>query len=148
MPLPALKSLAKKSGTSLDRAEELWDKAKERAAEEGHKEDWPYVMGIVKKMLGLGESYSPEDAMLTTEVVGQGAAEKLLMENMPAGIRQNLYQKYINMELQWRRKLTGRDMNWNFFLRSLREAVMILLNWSSGEETTESFDSGELGGVI
>lgn len=31
--------------------EELWDKAKGLAADQGHKEDYPYIMGIFKKML-------------------------------------------------------------------------------------------------
>lgn len=32
--------------------EKHWDEAKERAKEEGRDEDWPYVMGIFKKMTG------------------------------------------------------------------------------------------------
>lgn len=32
--------------------EELWSKAKARAAEEGHHEDWAYVTGIYKRMKG------------------------------------------------------------------------------------------------
>ena len=32
--------------------ERLWQKAKSRAEEEGHKEDWPYITGIWKKMKG------------------------------------------------------------------------------------------------
>lgn len=148
MPVPALKSLASKSDKSLAQVEKLWAKAKARAAEEGRKEDYAYIMGILKKMLGLGEDYSPEDAFLTSALLGEGVAQKLLVESMPAGIRQSLFQKYVNMELQFRRKLSGRDMNWNFFLRSLREAVMILLNWASGEDVKESFSSGDMRGVI
>jgi len=132
----------------LAQVEELWAKAKARAAEEGHKEDYAYIMGVLKKMLGLGERYSPEDAILTSALLGQEVAQKLLMETMPAGIRQSLFQKYVNMELQWRRRLSGREMNWNFFLRSLREAVMILLNWASGGEVKESSGSEDMRGVI
>jgi len=32
--------------------ERLWQKAKDLAEEQGHKEDWPYVTGIFKKMKG------------------------------------------------------------------------------------------------
>lgn len=32
--------------------ERLWNKAKERAKEQGHTEDWPYVMGIFQRMKG------------------------------------------------------------------------------------------------
>jgi len=34
------------------RDEELWTKAKEVAEKAGHKEDWPYITGIWKKMKG------------------------------------------------------------------------------------------------
>jgi len=146
MPVPALKSLASKSGKPLAQVEELWAKAKAQAAKQGHSEDYGYIMGTLKKMLGLGETYSPDDAILTTEALGAQVAEKLLTESMPAGVRQSLFQKYVNMELQFRRKLSGREVNWNFFLRSLREAVMILLNWVSGEEVKES--SGDMLGVV
>lgn len=53
MPTPALKALAKKAGTSLSRAEKLWDKAKEKAAEAGKAGDWAYITGIVKRMMGV-----------------------------------------------------------------------------------------------
>ena len=35
-----------------DRDEELWEKAKAMAAEQGHAEDWPYIVGIFKQMKG------------------------------------------------------------------------------------------------
>ena len=34
------------------RDEELWQKAKARAKEQGHEEDWAYITGIYKKMKG------------------------------------------------------------------------------------------------
>ena len=55
MPAPMLKSLAKKAGISMDKAETLWDKAKSQAAKGGRAKDWPYVTGIWKKMAGLKE---------------------------------------------------------------------------------------------
>jgi len=35
--------------------EEKWKEAKKRAEEEGHAEDWPYVVGIYKRMAKTGE---------------------------------------------------------------------------------------------
>lgn len=68
MPAPAVASLAKKAGVSKDEAERRWSKAKKRAEEEGRKEDWQYVMGIFKKMLGLkGESREVREANAVME---------------------------------------------------------------------------------
>jgi len=60
MPLPALKSLASKAGTTLPKAEKAWEKAKaQRAKDTGKKEkaftdrDWTYVMGVTKRIIGL-----------------------------------------------------------------------------------------------
>lgn len=39
--------------------EEKWKKAKARAAEEGHEDDWPYIVGIYKRMARTGE-YKPK----------------------------------------------------------------------------------------
>lgn len=47
--------------------ERLWQKAKDRAEEQGHKEDWPYVTGIWKKMKGektAGDSNPATDVFL------------------------------------------------------------------------------------
>jgi GNAT superfamily N-acetyltransferase len=56
MPTPALKSLAKQSGKSMGKMEKYWDKAKDLAAEQGHRDDYAYITGIVKRMAGIGES--------------------------------------------------------------------------------------------
>src|SRR5213595_980248 len=58
MPAAVLKSLASKSGVGVDRAERLWDKAKDLAAKDGRKDDYGYIVGIVKKMLGLKKKES------------------------------------------------------------------------------------------
>jgi hypothetical protein len=62
MPTPQLKALAKESDKSLPDVEKLWDKAKAIAEDEGHKKDYPYIMGILRRMLGIKteqkESYS------------------------------------------------------------------------------------------
>lgn len=39
--------------------EEKWKQAKARAVEEGHEDDWPYVVGIYKRMARTGE-YKPK----------------------------------------------------------------------------------------
>jgi len=41
--------------------EKLWDRAKQLAEEQGHKEDWPYVTGIYKRMHGGKVAFSQED---------------------------------------------------------------------------------------
>lgn len=56
MPVPLVKSLAAKAGVSVRKAEELWDRAKKSAAEQGRADDYAYIAGILKRMLGLGES--------------------------------------------------------------------------------------------
>jgi hypothetical protein len=33
--------------------EKLWNRAKEQARKEGRAGDWPYIMGIYKKMKGI-----------------------------------------------------------------------------------------------
>jgi hypothetical protein len=55
MPLPMLKILADKAGVSVDKAEEYWNRAKEQAAKNNHKDDYPYIVGIIKKMLGISK---------------------------------------------------------------------------------------------
>lgn len=60
MPHPALKSFAQQSGKSLDTLEKYWDKAKELADEQGHKDDYDYITGITKRMAGIAEEYQEE----------------------------------------------------------------------------------------
>lgn len=65
MPAPALQDMAKKAKVSLDKAEEYWDKAKKIAVDEFGPETkegyWPYVMGILKNMLGIKSSLSNKE---------------------------------------------------------------------------------------
>ena len=67
MPIPALASMAKKAGISIDKAEKYWDKAKEIAKKADHEKDYDYIMGIVKKMMKL-ESITVEDLMDAPEL--------------------------------------------------------------------------------
>jgi len=56
--------------------ERLWQKAKDIAAESGHKEDWPYVTGVYKKMHGGKVASTPLDSLPTigARVVALNAA--------------------------------------------------------------------------
>lgn len=47
--------------------EEKWARAKKRAAEEGHAEDWAYVMSIYKKMAHLSDSDGKKKSKETVE---------------------------------------------------------------------------------
>lgn len=57
MPTPALKSLVEESGKSMADAERYWSEAKkttkEKGIPEGSDKFYQYVMGIVKKRMGL-----------------------------------------------------------------------------------------------
>jgi len=52
-----VKSFADKTGKSEAEVEKLWDKAKKIAKESGREEDYAYITGILKKMLGLNETF-------------------------------------------------------------------------------------------
>lgn len=59
MPIPAIKSLAEKSGKSVKEVEELFKKAKQKAYDTYNKDSgdyFPYAIGILKNMLGLKET--------------------------------------------------------------------------------------------
>lgn len=69
MPSEALKSMAEKHGVSLSDAERYWKEAKKSAAEGGHTEDWGYIMGIVKKRMGIRSSIvTAEDEDIKTDI--------------------------------------------------------------------------------
>lgn len=52
MPTPYIKKLADKHNTSVGKAEGRWENAKQQAAKQGHSEDFAYITGIYKKMMG------------------------------------------------------------------------------------------------
>ena len=52
MPAPYVKQLAKKHDVSTQKAEKRWDAAKEQAEKNNRKDDYAYIMGIFKKMMG------------------------------------------------------------------------------------------------
>ena len=57
MPANIVKSFANKTGKSETEVETLWNKAKEQAKEQGHSEEYDYIVGILKRMLKLNESF-------------------------------------------------------------------------------------------
>lgn len=58
MPANIVKSFADKTGKSEQEVDKLWNKAKEVAVEAGEAENYAYITGILKKMLGLNETIS------------------------------------------------------------------------------------------
>ena len=52
MPIPALKSMAKKTGKSVSTLERYWDDAKKSSKKKGPNK-YAYMMGIVKKRAGM-----------------------------------------------------------------------------------------------
>lgn len=83
MPMTALKHLAKSADVSVDRAEQLWHKAKEIVSKEygaKHKGYYALVMGITKKMLGLNEQLTQEEAyMVNADTSMDNILRNLLM---------------------------------------------------------------------
>ena len=62
MPSALVKKLADKHDMSVEKAEKYWDKAKEKAAEQGHEEEFDYITAIFKKM--MGESLTFHEAQI------------------------------------------------------------------------------------
>lgn len=90
MPVPQLKTLAKKSGKSLSKIEQYWDEAKKAAEEKGLTGDsfFSYAMGVVnnrvrgkKKMSKKKETarYHPNDFLLA------GLTYEMLITSVHAG---------------------------------------------------------------
>ena len=57
MPVAAIKTFSKKTGKSEKELESLWKRAKKLAKDEGHEEEYDYIMAIFKKMSGIKENY-------------------------------------------------------------------------------------------
>jgi len=56
MPKNIIKSFSKKSGKSEKEVEKLWKKAVAIANDEGQKDNYAYIVGILKKLVGINES--------------------------------------------------------------------------------------------
>ena len=51
MPTSLMKKVSDKCNMDMSKVEELWEKAKSQAKEQGHEEDWGYVTSIFKNMV-------------------------------------------------------------------------------------------------
>lgn len=58
MPNQYIKKLNSEGKGSIPALEEKWEKAKQRAEEQGQGNNWPYVNSIFKKMVGAGYTIS------------------------------------------------------------------------------------------
>lgn len=67
MPSSYVKKIAKEKGISEDRAEKLWDKAKALAKKEGKEEEYDYITGIFKKMVGEQMTFTEFKKKLVSE---------------------------------------------------------------------------------
>lgn len=52
MPTDVMKKVSNKCDMSMSEVEEKWSAAKSKAADQGHGDDWGYVMNIFKSMVG------------------------------------------------------------------------------------------------
>ena len=52
MPSALVNKVKEKCNMTKDKAESLWNRAKDKAKEQGHEEEWDYIMGIYHKIIG------------------------------------------------------------------------------------------------
>lgn len=57
MPNNVIKSYSKKTGKSESELEKKWAKAEKIAKDNGQKGNYPYIMGIFKRMLDIKEDF-------------------------------------------------------------------------------------------
>ncbi len=67
MPSSYVSKIAKKKKVSVERAEHLWNKAKELAADQGKSEKWDYITGIFKRMIGESLTFKEFCAILSED---------------------------------------------------------------------------------
>ena len=133
MPASIVKAFARKTGRTEKAVERLWSKAKSIAAEEGHSEDWEYIVGILKRMLRIESSGQTKDSAMLCEVWGDHLAERLIKESMPASVQSKLLQRYLEIEKQLRAAEHG-GMSMDALTRALRQAVYTVLNWLGSDD--------------
>jgi hypothetical protein len=70
MPNNIIKTFATKTNKSIDYVESKWDLAKSKAESENHKDDYPYIVSILKTMLGINENILSFDefSMCSTKI--------------------------------------------------------------------------------
>lgn len=141
MPPALVKTFAQRTGRTVRAVEKLWNKAKELAADAGRGEDYAYVVGILKRMLKIGtegEVFSPSDSSFLVEALGEGAAQRVLNEEMPSSVKAALTMRWLEVEKQIRNIPSGR-VSWPTLARSLRMAVYTLLGWAQRDRPEERF---------
>ncbi len=100
MPLNIINSFAKKSGKSVSEVKSLWKKAKKQAEKERHGEDYPYIVGILKRMVGFNESYYNEE-----EYFIYGYNEFMLFMN--SDLSESEYPAYTSTVMQFSNSLSS-----------------------------------------
>ena len=140
MPASLVKSFATQTGKTVKAVEKLWAKAKELATEAGRKEDYAYIVGILKRMLKIesGGEQSPPGSSFLAEVFGEDAAERILNEQMPASVKASVTMRWLEIEKQLRNVEQG-QVSWPTLARSLRMAIYSLLNWAAKDRPQERF---------
>lgn len=68
MPAPVVASFAKKAGISVPEAETRWKKAKAAAAKAGQADNYAYVTGVFKKMMGEAVSNRIMETTITSMI--------------------------------------------------------------------------------
>lgn len=74
MPNAYIEKMADKKGKSVAELEKLWDKAKTLAADQGHSEEYDYITGIFKKMIGEHLTFKELSLILREETPTNVAA--------------------------------------------------------------------------
>lgn len=69
MPTPYIKKLAKQTGKPVAEVERLWDKAKEQASKAGRTDDYAYITGILKHMVGASVRLEASSRLLASDPV-------------------------------------------------------------------------------
>lgn len=140
MPTSVVRSFAAQAGKTVKAVEKLWNKAKKLAAKAGRKEDYAYIVGILKKMLRIesGEGQISPDFSFLSEVFGEQVAESLLYEKMPSSVKAAVTMRWLEIEKQLRSAEHGK-VSWPTLARSLRMAIYTLLNWAAKDRPEERF---------
>ena len=88
MPIPVVAKMAKEVGISVEKAEDVWDKAKKAAEDQDRGDDWAYVTGIFKKMIGSEKKMESEKKSfkehveVLIEAILTGVEPRVLLEQI------------------------------------------------------------------
>jgi hypothetical protein len=81
--------------------EAAWERAKKKAAEQGHEKDWPYIVAIFQKMKGgMSKSFTIPPAYRRVSIPGQVPGRERLprelrrMTDKPAPLTQEKLERY------------------------------------------------------